>query len=267
MCRNDEESRKESKESKRKSMAERAQPMADVAPATTRASRAETVRLALLLASGLLMLVNLALIFFWVPLEQSMGILFLIFYFHVPLALAGFIAAVIVFISSILYLWKGQRKWDALAHSAAEIGVLFITLTIITGAIWAKKFNGVWWTWDPRLTTTLILWLMYVGYLMVRAYAPTPSQAARYSAVMGVISFIDVPIVYLSAVWWRNIIHPNLYLGPLAEEGSLEPRMEAAVIFSLLTFTFLLAYLVWERLAQRNSEDTLQEVRYTRGAY
>ena len=229
--------------------------------------RSDTVLTALLLVTGVLMLGNLALIFLWVPLEQSMGILFLIFYFHVPLALAGFLAMGIVFISSILYLWKRQGKWDALAHSAAEIGVLFITLTIITGSIWAKAFNGVWWTWDPRLTTTLILWLMYVGYLMVRAYAPTPSQAARYSAVMGVISFIDVPIVYFSAVWWRNIIHPNLYLGPLAEQGSLDSRMEAAVMFSLFAFTVLLACLVWERLAQRYSEDTLQEVRYAKGAY
>ena len=217
---------------------------------------------ALLLVAAVLIMADLALIFLWVPTEQSMGVLFLIFYFHVPLAWSSFLAFGIVFVASILYLWKRQRRWDALGHSAAEIGVLFTTLVLVTGATWAKPANGVWWTWDPRLTTTLILWLMYVGYLMLRAYAPTPSQAARYSAVMGIIAFIDVPIVYFSAVWWRNIIHPVLYVGPFAE-GSLDQSMVWALMFSILTFTILLAYLLWERVALRNDEDAIQEMRYT----
>ena len=245
-------------------MAEGAQAQAKVAPATARADRGDSVRMALLLVTSALMFANLALIFLWVPTESVMGVVQRIFYFHVPLAWVGFLAFAIVFVGSILYLWKGQRRWDALAHSAAEIGVLFTTLMLITGTTWAKPVWGVWWTWDPRLTTSLILWLLYVGYLMLRAYAPTPSQAARYSAVMGIIAFIDVPIVYFAVDWWRNI-HPEMVIGPLAESGSLEGSMVVTLLFSLLTFTTLFAYLLWERVSLRNAEDSLQGLRYWEG--
>lgn len=223
---------------------------------------ASTAKSVLLAVSGVLMLADLAVIFLVVPTEQSMGVLFLIFYFHVPLAWVSFLAFFITFCASILYLWKGQRRWDALGHSAAEIGVLFISLVLVTGSIWAKPANGVWWTWDPRLTTSLILWLMYVGYLMLRAYAPTPSLAARYSAVMGVVAFVDVPIVYFSAIWWQNLIHPVLYLGPAAE-GSIDSRMVNGLMFSLLTFTLLFSYLLWERVSLRNAEDAVHGMRIT----
>ena len=239
-------------------------PRAEMLGGATRAASADTsatVRMVLLAVGAVLMVVDLAVIFSWVPMEQSIGVLFLIFYFHVPLAWVGFLALAVVFVASIMYLWRGQQRWDALAHSSAEVGVLFISLVLITGSIWAKPANGVWWTWDPRLTTTLILWLIYVGYLMLRAYAPTPSQAARYSAVIGIVGFVDVPIVYFSAVWWRNIIHPVLYVGPVAE-GSLDSRMVLALMFSLLTFTVLLVYMLWERLALRNAEDAVREMRY-----
>ncbi|MCL0044541.1 cytochrome c biogenesis protein, partial [Dehalococcoidia bacterium] len=150
---------------------------------------------------------------------------------------------------------------DALAHSSAELGVLFISLVLISGSVWTKPANGVWWTWDPRLTTTLILWLIYVGYLMLRAYSPTPLQAARYSAVMGIVGFVDVPIVYFSAVWWKNIVHPVLYVGPLAE-GSLDSQMAFGLMVSLITFTALLVYMLWERLSLHTTENALREIRY-----
>ncbi len=220
-----------------------------------------TLRTALLLLSALLMFADLVLIFLWVPTEQVMGVVQRIFYFHVPLAWVGFLSFFVVFCASALYLWRGQRRWDALAHSAAEIGVLFTTLMLVTGATWAKPVWGVWWTWDPRLTTSLILWLLYVAYLMLRAYAPTPSQAARYSAVMGVVGFIDVPIVYFSVVWWRNI-HPELVVGPASAPDSLDPSMLVTLMFSLFTFTVLFGYLLWERVALRNDEDALREMRY-----
>ena len=221
---------------------------------------AERLRIGLLAVAALLMLADLALIFLWVPTEQVMGVVQRIFYFHVPLAWVGFMAFGIVFVGSILYLWRGHRRWDALAHSAAEIGVLFTTLMLFTGSTWAKPVWGVWWTWDPRLTTSLILWLLYVAYLMIRAYSPTPAQAARYSAVMGIVSFIDVPIVYFSVLWWRNI-HPELIVGPTAQPGSLDPAMLATLMFSLLTFTLLFAYLLWERLALHQVEDMVRTLR------
>ena len=218
-----------------------------------------TVRLVLLAVSAVLMVANLALIFLWVPTEQVMGVVQRIFYFHVPVAWAGLLAPIVVFVASVLYLWKGQLRWDALAHSAGEMSVLFITLTLISGSTWAKIVWGVWWTWEPRLTTTLILWLMYVGYLMVRAYAPTPSQAARYSAVMGIVALIDVPIVYFSVNWWRGI-HPRV-IGAGADPGGLDPDMRLVLMFSVLTFTVLFVYLLWERLALRNAEDALRATR------
>ncbi|MCH8940689.1 MAG: pyridoxal-phosphate dependent enzyme [Chloroflexi bacterium] len=157
-------------------------------------------RLALLLLAAVLMVTDLALIFLWVPTEQVMGVVQRIMYFHVPLAWVGFLAFFVVFCASALYLWKGWRKMDALGHSAAEIGVLFTTLMLVTGATWAKPIWGVWWTWDPRLTTALILWFLYVAYLMLRAYAPTPAQAARYSAAMGIIGFVEAGLEIKSQI-------------------------------------------------------------------
>ena len=208
-----------------------------------------------------LMVVNLFLIFMWAPTDAILGHVQRIFYFHVPIAWVAFLAFFIVFVSSILYLWTRSDRWDALAHSAAEIGVVFATLILITGAIWAKPVWGVWWTWEPRLTTSLILWLMYVGYLMLRAYAPNRSQGATYAAVLGIIGFIDVPIVYFAVDWWRAI-HPESVVGPLAETGSLDSDMRAVLMFSLVTFTLLFAFLLKERVSLRTLEDSLRRARY-----
>ena len=222
---------------------------------------AAMARLVLLLAAAVLVVADLALIFLWVPTEQVMGVVQRIMYFHVPLAWVGFLAFFVVFCASALYLWKGWRRMDALGHSAAEIGVLFTTLMLVTGATWAKPTWGVWWTWDPRLTTALLLWFLYVGYLMLRAYAPTPAQAARYSAAMGIIGFVDVPIVYFSVIWWRAV-HPGAVVGPAAESGSLDGSMLFTLMFSLLTFTVLFSYMLWERFSLRNATDKVEALRY-----
>lgn len=233
-------------------------------PTTTSGSKldiASALKLSLLILSGLLMLADMALIFLWVPTEMVMGVVQRIFYVHVPIAWVGFLAFGVVFIASVAYLVGRNQRWDAVGHSAAEIGVLFTTLMLITGSAWAKPVWGVWWTWDPRLTTSLILWLIYVGYLMVRAYAPTPSRAARYSAIVGIIGFIDVPIVYFSVVWWRNI-HPEVLVGPASEPGDLDSKMLTTLMFSLITFSTLFAYLLWERISLRISEDVVNNLRY-----
>ena len=211
-----------------------------------------------------LFLVNLALIFFWVPSERTMGIVQRIFYFHVPLALVGFLSFAIVLYASVAYLATRRDQWDRRAHAAAEIGVLFLTTAIITGAIWAKPVWGTWWTWDPKLTTTFILWIMFVGYLMVRSFAPTRGQAARYSAVIGIIAAIDIPIVYFASVWWRTL-HPGLVDGPLSETGSLESSMQTAFRFSILTFTVLFAYMFMERVGQRRTDDEVEELLTAQG--
>ncbi|MBI2871827.1 MAG: cytochrome c biogenesis protein CcsA [Chloroflexi bacterium] len=206
------------------------------------------------------MLADLALIFLWVPTDATMGIVQRVFYFHVPSAWVGFLAFFVVFVGSIAYLVKPAPRWDALAHSAAEIGTLFMTIVLITGPIWARPVWGVWWTWSPQLTTSLILWLIYVAYLMLRAYAPTQQQAARYSAVLGIIGFVDVPIIYFAAILWRDI-HPEKVVGPMAERGSLAPEMLFVFLFSVLTFTVLFVMFLQQRLTVRRAEDTLAQAR------
>jgi len=134
--------------------------------------------------------------------------------------------------------------------------VVFVTLALITGVIWARPIWGAWWTWEPRLTTTLILWLIYVAYLMVRAYSSNPSQGARYSAVVGIVGFVDVPIVYYSVIWWRSI-HPSPVVGPLAQADALEGTMALILLFSFITFLILFVYLVAQRMALREAEDHL----------
>ena len=209
-----------------------------------------------------LMVVDLYLIFMWAPTANELHRYNLqrILYFHVPIAWVAFLAFFIVFVSSILYLWKRSARWDALAHSAAEIGVVFATLVLITGSIWAKGFGDWWWTWEPKLTTSLILWLIYVAYLMLRSYAPNKLQGATFAAVLGIVGFIDVPIVYFAADWWAGL-HPQVVTGPLAgESASLDSSMRAVLMFSLFTFTLLFAFLLRERLTLRTLEDVTRRL-------
>ena len=217
-------------------------------------------RTLLLVATGLLMLADLYLIFMVAPTDAVMGDVQRVFYFHVPMAIMSFLAFFVVFVASVGYLVRRGRRWDSVAHASAEVGVLFVSLALITGIIWGRPVWNTWWTWEPRLTTTLILWLIYVSYLMIRSYAPSQDKAARYSAVVGIIGFVDVPIVYYSVVWWRSI-HPSPVVGPFAESGALEPIMLVTLLFSLVTFVVLFALLVWERAALRDSEDKLGEMR------
>ena len=214
--------------------------------------------------SGLLFLINLYLIFFYAPTEQVMGNIQRLFYFHLPTVWVGFLAFFIVFVSSIAYLLKRDPVWDRRAYAAGEAGVVFLTVAIVTGAIWAKPVWGVWWFWDPKLTTTFILWVIYIGYMMVRAYAPSGERGARWAAVVGIVGFVDVPIVYYASELWRSL-HPELVTGPFAETGGLEAAMRTTLYFSLFAFTLIFVYLFRERIAQRRDQDTLGELRRAAG--
>ena len=220
-------------------------------------------RAALLGLAGAMMVVDLYLVFMWAPVAGAEHRFNLqrILYFHVPLAIVTFLAFFVVLVGSVLYLWRRSSRWDALAYSAAEIGVIFCSLTLITGSLWANAMWGRWWTWEPRLTTTLVLWLIYVSYLILRGYAPSPVQGARFSAVLGIIGFIDVPIVYFAAEWWRGL-HPQPVVGPLAASGSLDSSMYLVLMVSLATFALLFAFLLWQRTSQRVSEDTLRQLSF-----
>jgi len=217
---------------------------------------------ALIVLGAVLMVINVYLVFMVAPTDSVLGNVQRVFYFHVPMAILSFLAFFVVFVASILYLAKRNQKWDRLAHAAAEVGVVFVTLALLTGVIWARPVWGVWWTWEPRLTTTLILWLIYVAYLMIRAYAPNRTQGAIYAAVVGIVGFVDVPIVYLSVRWWRSI-HPSAVVGPLAETGALEPVMQGILLFSFLTFLVLFLYLVVERMALRGLADQVRMLRFS----
>jgi len=174
----------------------------------------------------LLLFIALLLVFGYAPIEKSMGMAQKIFYFHVPSAFMAFSAFAIVFVASILYLKSRDDKYDRAASSAAEVGVIFSILMLLTGPIWARSAWGVWWTWEPRLTTTLILFLIFVGYLMLRNYGSSGEQMKRYSAVLGIIGFLDVPLVYWSVQWWA----PEVTNHPQGLE--LEPQMKFVLTFS-----------------------------------
>jgi len=190
----------------------------------------------------LLMFIALLLVYGYAPIEKTMGIAQKIFYFHVPSAFMAFISFAIVFVASILYLKSRDDKFDRVASSAAEVGVIFSILMLLTGPIWARSAWGVWWTWEPRLTTTLILFLIFVGYLMLRSYGTSGEQMKRYSAVLGIIGFLDVPLVYWSVTWWA----PEITNHPQGLE--LEPQMKFVLTFSFFTFGLLLLFLLLKRI-------------------
>jgi heme exporter protein C len=211
-------------------------------------------------ALGILALVNIAIglwmALFYAPTERTMGDAQRIFYFHVPSAWIGFLAFFVVFVASILFLWKRERRWDALALSAAEIGVVFTTLVLLTGPLWAKKAWGAFWVWDARLTTTLILWLIYIGYLMLRSTAES-ERRARFAAVLAIVGFLDVPLIYVSVQLWRTM-HPQLIIN---EPGGLAPAMTQTLMVCLLSFTFLFAHLLLQRVRLEQARDQVNALR------
>ena len=213
-----------------------------------------------LLVSLVFILITIYMIFMWVPTELNLGISQRIFYYHVPLAWIGMISIFVVGLSSVVHLLTKNNKWDAIAYSAAEIGVIFATLILVTGALWAKPAWGVWWSWDPKLTTTLILWFIYVAYLMVRSYSTDRIAAKKYASVVAVIGAIDAPLIYLASVWWRNL-HPRLNIGPLSDsDSSLDSKMLLTLLISTIAFTVFYIYLLSERIKMRKIENDLDEV-------
>ena len=182
--------------------------------------------------------IDFYLIFKVAPTERIMGDVQRIFYLHVPLAISAYAGFTTVFIASIMFLWRKNLFWDTVAYTAAEIGVLCSTLVIITGSFWARPVWNVWWTWDPRLLTMFILWFIYVGYFILRKGIPERLKKARYSAVLGIVGFLDVPIVRLATKWWRSV-HPRLK----SESGGLDPTMLKVLLFSMLTFILFAVFL------------------------
>ena len=216
-----------------------------------------TVRNNILIGLGFaLMMASLYMVFVYVPTEKHTGIVQRILYFHVPVAWVSFLAFFITFIFSILYLWQRKIRWDSIACASAEIGVAFTTLVLITGPIWAKPTWGIWWTWDARLTTSLVLWLIYIAYLLVRHLATDPERGARYGAVIGIAGFIDVPIVFLTVNLWRTQ-HPTTIIF----EGGLTPPMLVTLLVCLVAFTVLYVLLLVQSSSLKSIEAGLKHLK------
>ena len=175
------------------------------------------------------------------------GLLQRIFYFHVPSAWVAYLAFAIVFVSSIAYLRTGARRWDLFAHASAEIGVVFTTIVLVTGPIWARPVWGTWWQWDARLTSTLLLWLSYVGYLLLRGLIEDPSRGGRAAAVVGIAAFAEVPIVHFSVYWWRTL-HPQ---GPSVANPTQATGLGPGELLAFGTALVAFTLLFWRLLAVR----------------
>jgi heme exporter protein C len=215
---------------------------------------------ALSVLSAGLILWSLYLIFFWVPTEASMGIVQRIFYYHVPAAWVAFLAFGIVALCSLGYLGLKDERLDAIAVSAAELGVVFTTIVLITGPLWGKLAWGAWWVWEPRLTLTLLLWLIYIAYFMIRNATDNPEQGKRFAAILGIVGAIDIPLIHLSVQWFRSQ-HPQPVI--MRPEGpSADPEIVQTLLVSLLAFTVIFFALLIYRYGLERMNSEVEALRY-----
>ncbi|WP_419167436.1 cytochrome c biogenesis protein CcsA [Candidatus Palauibacter sp.] len=178
------------------------------------------------------------------PADALQGEVQRLLYVHVPVAWVMMLAFFVVFLMSILYLVQRKLKWDLLAVSAAELGVLAAVLTLILGTLWGRPTWGIWWAWDPRITTTALLVPIYTGYLVVRSMTEDPDRRARWAAVIGVIGFVQVPIVYLSVFWWRSLHQPPSSPRSMASAYGLVMLLGFAAYAIAFTYLWLRRYRV-----------------------
>lgn len=221
---------------------------------------------------GAVALIVIALGLYWAllqaPRDALQGDVQRIMYLHLPSILTAYLSFFLVFIGSCLYLWKREKRDDNLAHSAAELGVLFTALTIIEGSIWGKPTWGVWWTWDARLTLTAVLLLIYSGYLMLRSLIDDEDRAALSAAILGIIGFLDIPLIHMSVYWWRTLHQPPSILRPdkLPWEN-VHPAMLTALAINFVGFLLLYFYLLSFRLRLGEVRSEIKARRLNQGAY
>jgi heme exporter protein C len=190
------------------------------------------------------------------PPDRDMGDLQKIMYVHVPAAWNAFLAFVVVFAGSVMYLWKREERWDLLAGAAAEVAAVLTALTIALGSIWGRPTWGVWWTWDPRLTSTAILLVIIVGYLALRSFVDEPERRARWSAAVGILGALNVPIVYMSVRWWRTLHQPQ------SSPSTVDPAYAWGLRLNAIAFLLVMIWLVrtryraarLERVSERAAE-------------
>jgi heme exporter protein C len=185
--------------------------------------------------------------FYIAPEERTMGLIQRIFYFHVGSAWAGLDAFVICFLANLLYVWKRNQNYDWIGVSAAEVGLVLTTVVLITGPIWAKPAWGIYWTWDARLTSTFVLWLLYISYLLLRSLIEEPDRRALLSSLFGIFAFLDVPLVFGAIRWWRTQHPAPVIMG--GPGSGLDPTMNKVFFFSVLAMHVLMIFLIVERYA------------------
>lgn len=217
------------------------------------------------LATLVFIVTGLYMAFLYAPTEVNMGLVYRIFFFHLGSVAAGFFAILVVLVAGIAYLKTNSRAWDRVAEASAEIGVVFCTIALITGSIWARPIWGVWWTWDPRLTSFLILWLIYIAYLMLRASARDDPRVARFSAVFGIVGAIDVPIVIMSARVWRAISPVLFQETTQGFTFGLTPEMTQTLVVCIVAYLLLFFYLLAHRVRLEALRDDLVAIRRARG--
>ncbi|MDI1435078.1 cytochrome c biogenesis protein CcsA [Polyangium sorediatum] len=201
-------------------------------------------------------LITLQVIFFKAPVESTMGIVQKIFYFHVPIAYSMYVGAAVCFLGSAGYLARGTRGWDALARAGAECAVAMGVLVLVTGALWGAKAWGVYWTWDPRLTTALLSVLIYVAYVVMRAFAGDGDSERKFAAALGVLGAANLPIIHYSVQKWGGN-HPKVITS--GGGGLKHPDMKLALMLGFLTFTLLAVVLIWTRVRIELAASRLSE--------
>ena len=205
------------------------------------------------------MLAALACVFLYAPNERMQGPVQRIFYFHVNSAWSAFLGFFVAAGASAVFLWRGRPEHDRLAQAAVEVGLLFCTMVLVTGPIWARPIWGTWWTWDPRLTMTVILWTIFAAYLVLRAIGRDDPQIARYAAVLAIVGVLDIPIIMISVRLWRGM-HPSVISAREGQGGLEDPRMVTALLATLAAFVLLFLWLLWSRYEGLRLRDELRRL-------
>lgn len=211
----------------------------------------------------ILLIAATIMVFFYAPTEAVMGQVQRVFYFHVAAGWVGMLAFLVAAIAGVAYLAKGNRKWDIVGLSAIEIGIVFAFINIVTGSIWARPIWNTWWTWDPRLTTATVMELIYVAYLMLRQGIEDPDRRARFGAVYAIVGFLSVPLTFFSARLFRTIHPVVIGSNEAGAQGQFDmtPLMLQTFMFSLITFSFIFADLLWHRIRLGQLAEKVEQLR------
>lgn len=206
--------------------------------------------------TALVLLGTVHFVAFVIPTEATMGIVQKIFYFHVPSAYAMYIGAIACLVGSIGYLAKGTQVWDSTARAGAEVAVIMGLMVMITGPLWAIKAWGVYWTWDPRLTTSLLSFLVYVAYVVLRSFTGGGEAEKKFAAALGILGAANLPIIHFSVRKWGGT-HPQVVTGKGG--GLSHPDMKMGLLYGIIAFTLLTGLLIWMRVRQDRAQARLDE--------